>query len=127
MPTSPDDYELPLEVMKDYHLVNRTSSGVWVGVRQLMFHWTLMADLTEMGYERRYCYANEADAVHDALVWDGIGDPPGPWHKAHHRSERRDPATDERWPDHLVQPSKYPGLMAKPGDKNEPDNPDQNP
>ena len=33
------------------------------------------------GFERRFCYENPSDALKAAVMWDGTGDPPGPWVK----------------------------------------------
>jgi len=33
------------------------------------------------GWERRFCYARQRDAIVAALIWDGESDPPGDWVK----------------------------------------------
>lgn len=41
----------------------------------------LFVGLTDIGYDRRYCYEHAKDAIVAVLTWDGRGDPPGPWIK----------------------------------------------
>jgi hypothetical protein len=45
------------------------------------FTTAVVVGLSEVGYERRYCYEHGGDARAALAVWDGAGHPPGPWIK----------------------------------------------
>ena len=64
-----------------------TSNGREVGVMAFMWTWAIIADITEMGYEDRWCYHNLVDALHAYDNWSGEGEPTG-WHR-HPNSGRR--------------------------------------
>lgn len=59
----------------------RMVNGVLCGLLPFAFTTGLMVDLREFGYELRYCYEHEADALAALLVWDGNDHPTGPWIK----------------------------------------------
>lgn len=84
-------------VDSDYIFMNTLSDGRVIGVHRLLFHWTLHVDISEFGYEDRYCYENLPDALKDAVTWDGQGDPPGRWHKHPRSGRRRNPDTGLIW------------------------------
>ena len=41
----------------------------------------IVIGLDDFGFQRRYCYEGEFDAARALAVWDGSGDPSGPWIK----------------------------------------------
>ena len=93
------------DVASHYEVMRYTPHGGWIGVQRLLFHWTLHADIDVMGYARRWCYQDHQQAIAAFYAWDGEGDPPGRWNKAHHLGLRRDPDTGETWPERELQPS----------------------
>jgi len=64
-----------------YMNVRRLPTGEFIGVLAQLFTFGLFVGLDENGYKRRYCYEHKSDAVIASQVWDGEGDPPGPWIK----------------------------------------------
>jgi hypothetical protein len=57
------------------------ASGEWAALRQMFFTVGLFVGLDQTGYRTRFCYPNMAHAVLALDLWDGTGDPPGPWIK----------------------------------------------
>ena len=51
------------------------------GLLRFAFTYGLMVGLDRDGYERRYCYEHEDDALAALKDWDGKGHPKGPWIK----------------------------------------------
>lgn len=77
-----------IDIQGTLYVAMRTlPDGRWIGVTRLMFHWTLHVDVSEWGYEDRYCYATEIGAIAAMNMWSGEGDPVG-WHR-HPKSARR--------------------------------------
>lgn len=72
--------DLSEEVKTYYVAMRQLPDGRWLGVHRLMFHWTLHVDVSEMGYEDRYCYDHLLVAIEAMNAWDGTGDPIG-WKK----------------------------------------------
>lgn len=91
--------ETQLKLWEEGYLVtNRIEGHGLCGVLPMAFTYGLMLGLTETGYESRYCYEHRDDAIHALAIWDGTGDPPGPWikHKGLKTGERIGPgATDK--------------------------------
>lgn len=85
---STDALERDLAAM-GYH-VRTLPSGVVCGVLGQMYTTGLFVGLDHYGYSRRYCYEHRADALVALMLWDGEGDPPGPWIKEKY-SERLGP------------------------------------
>lgn len=56
-------------------------SGELAGLRPMLVTWGLFVGLTEDYYRCRYCYESLDDALRALALWDGRGDPPGPWVK----------------------------------------------
>lgn len=57
-------------------------NGMAVGVHEAMFNDRLTyGPLGGMTYDRGFCFPKGGAALVAALVWDGTGDPPGPWVK----------------------------------------------
>lgn len=72
-----------------------SEDGRWIGVRPLIFHWTMHVGRIgdESGFDRRYCYATLPLALMALGEWkerNFEGEPSG-WH--------RDPFTGRRRPD----------------------------
>jgi hypothetical protein len=61
--------------------LRKLPTGEWVGLRDFMFTTGLLVGVDMTGYRTRYCYAKEDDALQALLLWDGTGDPEGPWIK----------------------------------------------
>ncbi|AEF88820.1 hypothetical protein DelCs14_1795 [Delftia sp. Cs1-4] len=59
----------------------RRIGGVFCGVRRFNFTFGIVVGLAWEGYERRYCYEYEQDALAELGVWDGEAHPCGPWIK----------------------------------------------
>ena len=67
---------------RDYEGLVTLASGELVGLRAFMFTVGLCVGLQDDGYRIRYCYPSWAAAEAALAVWDGSGDPSGPWIKA---------------------------------------------
>lgn len=59
----------------------RQVNAVLCGLLPFVFTTGLMVDLREFGYELRYCYEREDEALAALDGWDGEGHPDGPWIK----------------------------------------------
>lgn len=63
----------------------RMIDGKLCGVQRFIFTSGFLVGLRFDGwtysYDRRYCYADDDEAVDAARTWDGQGDPPGRWVK----------------------------------------------
>lgn len=64
-----------------YISVRKLPGDIWIGVTRMIYTAGLCVGLTIDGYSGRYCYPTLMDAADAAKVWDGNGDPPGPWIK----------------------------------------------
>ena len=53
----------------------------WCGIHRFAFTWGLIVGLSSFGYERRYCYDKEGEALESLLTWDGLEHPSGNWIK----------------------------------------------
>lgn len=55
------------------------------GVQRFIYTCGLLVNMTfdgpTYGYSARYCYPSAKDATESLRLWDGTGDPPGPWIK----------------------------------------------
>lgn len=87
------DMEPSEEVIAEYDSIRQLPDGRLIGVKRLLFHWTLHIDIHEIGYEDSYCYTARDQAVEAMAAWDGSGDPGGGWHR-HPKSGRRRPDGD---------------------------------
>lgn len=75
--------------------VRRLPDGRVIGVYRFMYSFGLCVDiqthdLEKDAYAYRYCYASGKDAAMAVFVWDGVGDPPGPWIKLKGHPDRPD-------------------------------------
>lgn len=100
------------EVLAYYTKVKQLPDGRWAGVQQLLFHWTLHVDISEMGYDDRWCIETRAQAEEALDAFDGTGEPLH-WHRHPPSGVRRDPLTDERWGDGEIQPSKRDAALRR--------------
>jgi hypothetical protein len=67
---SDDDFELPPEIRADYTDFRVLPDGRLIGVKRLLFHWTIHVDINLIGYEDRYCFCTYELAK---AAFDGIG------------------------------------------------------
>jgi hypothetical protein len=89
--------EISNETKSHYTAMRELPDGRVCGVHRLLFHWTMHIGISNYGYEERYCYQTEKQAIDSMMAWDGTGDPPGDWHKHPDSGRRRDPFTGEIW------------------------------
>lgn len=64
-----------------YAAVRYMPDGSVAGIMAFIYTTGLCVGITDIGYERRFCYARHIDALEALLAWDGTADPPGPWIK----------------------------------------------
>lgn len=88
--------DLPPEIIAEFSAMKRLTDGRIIGIRPLLFHWTMCVDIDLSGYRTRYCYATEALARDAMTRWDGTGDPIN-WHRHPDSGRRRDIATGREW------------------------------
>lgn len=55
--------------------------GQVCAVKQFNFTTAVVVGLSDVGYQRRYCYEHQADAQAALAAWDGCEHPLGPWIK----------------------------------------------
>lgn len=82
-------------IRKGYEGVRKTLSGQWLGVMSFIYTSALCVGLDEHGYERKYCYEKKRDALMACEIFDGLGDPTGPWIKM--KSPNGDKMNPEVW------------------------------
>lgn len=73
------------------HMLDR-GDGTCLIVKRLMFHWTLLESTigNEHGYDDRWCYQTEAEALNAAQLYINMGlDEPTGWHRHHATGRRR--------------------------------------
>lgn len=72
-----------IAIMRSFGYINvrKLPNGVWIGVARMIYTAGLLVGLTIEGYSGRYCYPTLLDATDAVKLWDGNGDPPGPWIK----------------------------------------------
>ena len=56
-------------------------NGKLCGLHRFAFTTGLVVGLDRNGYERRYCFDKQNDALESLLTWDGIDHPSGNWIK----------------------------------------------
>jgi hypothetical protein len=93
---SDDDFELPPEIRADYTDFRVLPDGRLIGVKRLLFHWTIHVDINLIGYEDRYCFCTYELAKAAFDEWDGQGDPKN-WHRHPKTGRRRDLQTGREW------------------------------
>lgn len=72
-----------------YERLVRFDSSRTAAVVPFLFTWAIIADLSEAGYEDRWCYHSLAEALGALEDWDGTGEPEG-WHRHPNTGRRRD-------------------------------------
>lgn len=68
------------------------------GVKKQLFTYGIVSKLDWSSFEQRWCFENAQDARLALDLWDGIGDPSGPWLKTFH-PERHNPNMFRQRPD----------------------------
>jgi|SRR5688572_8018361 len=68
-----------------YHRLE-PKTNIWIGVVRFMFTFAVVNHLKQKSarwitFEGRWCYQDHTAASLAALIWEGEGDPPGPWIK----------------------------------------------
>ena len=71
-----------------YVLPIKLPTGEWAALNQFMFTVGLVVGLDPYGYRCRYCYESGREATQALLLWNGEGDPTGPWIK--HKGKTRE-------------------------------------
>lgn len=84
---------LPDNVKAEYYALRVLPDGRVIGVRRLLYHWTLHVDIDWVGYRDNYCYETRYRAMVGLNEWTGADDPPGGWHR-HTATGRRRPDGD---------------------------------
>jgi hypothetical protein len=64
-----------------YRALRELPTGEIAGVMSMLYTTGLFLGLTSDSWRTRYCYESPAAAKAALLLWDGRGDPPGPWIK----------------------------------------------
>ena len=83
-----EDLKVYLE-SQGYRSLRELPDGTIIGVCRQMFTTGLFVGLTSFSYSHRYCYELWNDATKACRMWDGTGDPPGPWIKLKGTKEER--------------------------------------
>jgi hypothetical protein len=78
----PAEWEAFFTTQCGFLAVRKLPSGEWIGIKPFMFTWGLCRGLAAWGIGRRWCYKDGRFATIAMHIWDGEGDPPGPWIKA---------------------------------------------
>ena len=89
--------DLSIETKRYYTHLKTLPDGRIVGVKRLLYHWTVHIDISDCGYSDRYCYPTQRAARVSLKFWDGEDDPPGNWHKHPTSGRRRSLKTGEIW------------------------------
>lgn len=75
-----------------YTHVRQLPTGEWIGVFPFIYTTGLVVGLNSIGYRTRFCYEHLDDAIAASVIYDGTGDPSGPWIKEKgERGERMGP------------------------------------
>lgn len=85
------DPALSRQLALEGYVVLREINGVLCGVNKFMFTHGLTTHVDRYGYDDRWCFQHREYAVIALAMWDGQGDPPGPWIKQKGRVERHNP------------------------------------
>ena len=88
--------DLP-EVMAAEYVKNKSlADGRIIGLKRLLFHWTIHVDIHEWGYEERYCFATFELADEAFEKWIDQEEPTN-WHRHPTTARRRSIETGEIW------------------------------
>jgi hypothetical protein len=69
--------------------IRQITNGEWIGIMRMNYTYGLCVGMDESGYKGRYCYERILDAMTAARVYEGEGDPIGPWIKYKGEDEER--------------------------------------
>lgn len=72
-----------------YYEIKEIDGKGTCGLFRFMFTTGLVIGIDEIGYEGRYCYSTEREAIDAINSWKGLGDPPGLWIKYKGRTGER--------------------------------------
>ena len=66
-----------------FEVLKTLPDGTRCGLHRMLFTTGLLVGISDDGmiYERRYCYPDWGAASVALTLWEGVGDPPGPWIK----------------------------------------------
>lgn len=70
-------------------LASKTENGRSIGVVRFIYTFAIIADLSDIGYENRWCYNDLTTCLGAFNDWDGVGEPDG-WHREPSSGRRRD-------------------------------------
>lgn len=82
------------EIALEYRELRNLPDGRLIGIKRLMFHWTIHVDIDPCGYYENYCFATYELAKTAFDTWNGTGDPVG-WHRHPRTGRRVDETTGE--------------------------------
>lgn len=88
--------DLSQEIRDEYVSMRSLPDGRIVGVKQLLFHWTMHVDIDGFGYADRWCFATRELAEEAMADWYGDADPIN-WHRHPTSGRRRDLETGRIW------------------------------
>jgi len=88
--------DIPLEVLKEYHILKRLPDGRVCGVHKFIYTWSLHIDIDYCGYGDRYCFSTLELANAALQAYDGETEPIG-WHRHPDSGRRRNLETGEEW------------------------------
>jgi hypothetical protein len=66
---------------QEYIAVRQCENGVWIGVSVQIYTFGLCVGLGEFEYKNRYCYEHLGECLKACRLYEGEGDPSGPWIK----------------------------------------------
>lgn len=69
-------------------MVTKVANGRLIGVVRFLFTVAIIADLSEHGYQKRWCYHDLVTCLGAFNDWDGVGEPEG-WHREPLTGRRR--------------------------------------
>lgn len=83
--------------LAEYLLANdfiglRKYKGILYGVSRYMFTFGLCTHVSwSTPHMHRWCFSDAMEAMVSLAIWNGEGDPPGPWTKQKYMTERNNP------------------------------------
>jgi hypothetical protein len=64
-----------------YEHPRQLPDGRWIAMGRLLYTTGLFVGIDRVGYKTRFCYETAPDCFAALQLWNGKGDPPGPWIK----------------------------------------------
>ena len=83
------DAELKLRT-GEFLAFKRFPDGRAAAVVQFAFTFAIIADVTDVGYSRRWCYSDRMQTLCALDDWDDYESRPEGWHREVHTGQRRD-------------------------------------